>query len=133
MKPKTIAISPSAIFVIAIIAAVGKNILFVEAGTNSQPYGFQKRRSAILGSVKEGEWFSPNLAQRTLRKLGLLDFNKVCDSGLVSKFEVWAADSEFGTGCGISTCMCENYICVRCGDGKCGNGENKCNCPEDCK
>ena len=24
-------------------------------------------------------------------------------------------------------------ICVPCGDGVCGNFENRCNCPEDCK
>ncbi len=25
------------------------------------------------------------------------------------------------------------YICIKCGDGTCGRGENKCNCPEDCQ
>lgn len=25
-----------------------------------------------------------------------------------------------------------DYICIKCGDGACGSGENKCNCPEDC-
>jgi len=25
-----------------------------------------------------------------------------------------------------------NFVCTNCGDGKCGLGENKCNCPEDC-
>lgn len=27
-----------------------------------------------------------------------------------------------------STC----FKCIKCGDGKCGNGETKCNCPSDC-
>lgn len=27
----------------------------------------------------------------------------------------------------------EILICRKCGDGVCGTGENKCNCPEDCK
>lgn len=27
-----------------------------------------------------------------------------------------------------STC----FSCIKCGDGKCGNGETKCNCPSDC-
>lgn len=25
------------------------------------------------------------------------------------------------------------FVCAKCGDGKCGTGENKCNCPQDCK
>jgi hypothetical protein len=25
-----------------------------------------------------------------------------------------------------------NFICIKCGDGICGSGENKCNCPQDC-
>lgn len=24
-------------------------------------------------------------------------------------------------------------ICINCSDGTCNEGENKCNCPEDCK
>ena len=24
-------------------------------------------------------------------------------------------------------------VCTKCGDGKCGTGETKCNCPKDCK
>jgi eight-cysteine-cluster-containing protein len=27
--------------------------------------------------------------------------------------------------------MCS--VCTKCGDGICGKGENKCNCPEDCE
>ena len=26
-----------------------------------------------------------------------------------------------------------NYACTACGNGVCGTGENKCNCPADCK
>ncbi|MCL5010663.1 MAG: FlxA-like family protein [Patescibacteria group bacterium] len=25
------------------------------------------------------------------------------------------------------------YVCTNCGNGVCGNGENQCNCPQDCK
>jgi formylglycine-generating enzyme required for sulfatase activity len=28
--------------------------------------------------------------------------------------------------------VCANGICIGCGDGECGAGEHKCNCPEDC-
>lgn len=33
-------------------------------------------------------------------------------------------------GCDQYKCPC--YICINCGDGTCGKGENYCNCPEDC-
>ncbi len=26
-----------------------------------------------------------------------------------------------------------SIVCTKCGDGQCGGGETKCNCPEDCK
>jgi hypothetical protein len=30
------------------------------------------------------------------------------------------------TGCS------ETFVCANCGNGECGDGENKCNCPVDC-
>lgn len=35
-----------------------------------------------------------------------------------------------GKNCAYPMCSC--YVCVRCGNGICGKGENACNCPEDC-
>lgn len=32
--------------------------------------------------------------------------------------------------CNCPKCYC--FVCTACGNGKCGVGENKCNCPEDC-
>ena len=32
--------------------------------------------------------------------------------------------------CDCPKCLC--FVCVACGDGLCGPGENKCNCPNDC-
>ncbi|MDD5026753.1 MAG: hypothetical protein PHH13_05285 [Candidatus Peribacteraceae bacterium] len=32
--------------------------------------------------------------------------------------------------CSVS--IMEQHICIRCGNGECGKGENRCNCPEDC-
>lgn len=26
-----------------------------------------------------------------------------------------------------------DFVCAQCGNGVCGNGENRCNCPADCK
>ncbi|MBU1204711.1 MAG: DNRLRE domain-containing protein [Nanoarchaeota archaeon] len=33
-------------------------------------------------------------------------------------------------GCALSR---SGFVCTNCGDGRCGLGENYCNCPEDCK
>lgn len=36
-------------------------------------------------------------------------------------------------GLGQPACKCtEGIMCTLCGNGKCGPGENECNCPEDC-
>ena len=35
-----------------------------------------------------------------------------------------------GFQCYCKKCMC--FVCAKCGNGECGPGENKCNCPEDC-
>jgi hypothetical protein len=39
--------------------------------------------------------------------------------------------------CGNSDCsmvtMTEGFVCAKCGDSICGKGENKANCPQDCK
>jgi len=33
--------------------------------------------------------------------------------------------------CSQPNCPC--WVCVQCGDGQCGDGENRCNCPQDCE
>ena len=35
-------------------------------------------------------------------------------------------------GCGPGETTPSLLICVACGDGECGEGENRCRCPEDC-
>jgi hypothetical protein len=52
---------------------------------------------------------------------------KCCD-GLTPKLDTAVASD--GETCGPAECPC--YVCVKCGDGECGLGENKCMCPEDC-
>ncbi|MBN2497333.1 MAG: hypothetical protein JXR96_22270 [Deltaproteobacteria bacterium] len=51
-----------------------------------------------------------------------------CCPGLVSIREA-VYDPKTGA-CSFPRCPC--FVCTRCGDGKCGQGENKCNCPKDC-
>jgi hypothetical protein len=54
--------------------------------------------------------------------------SKSCCSGL-SGITCDKPDSD-----GVCSTSCtEEFICTACGDGECNNGENKCNCPKDCK
>ena len=53
----------------------------------------------------------------------------ICRLGLKPIADSWGVDSN--GQCSWPMCYC--YICTKCGDGKCGLGENKCNCPEDCQ
>jgi hypothetical protein len=32
-----------------------------------------------------------------------------------------------------SVAPADSQVCTRCGDGVCGTGESRCNCPADCK
>ena len=55
------------------------------------------------------------------------DPNVMCCTSLVAIKDCVPA----GTGCACPSCPC--YTCALCGNGKCGTGENWCNCPKDCK
>jgi len=80
------------------------------------------------GCVKEGErgsqWFS-GLEQNNGKK------NDICCKGLTGIDDVSDSSGKClppapgGLGAG--------FICTYCGNGVCGIGENKCNCPADCK
>lgn len=49
-----------------------------------------------------------------------------CKFGLEQKIAARGSAS----GCFYPMCSC--YVCVKCGDGVCGKGENHCNCSIDC-
>jgi len=54
---------------------------------------------------------------------------KRCCDGLTEVFDQWELDS-------AGNCLALDnygYYCLKCGDGTCGRGENKCNCAQDCK
>ncbi|MBU2635217.1 hypothetical protein KJ841_01935 [Patescibacteria group bacterium] len=71
--------------------------------------------------VKEGQEFSPDPFPDIFKKVR-------CCWGLTPKI---AAIAEDDGSCSYPLCNC--YICIKCGDNICGNYENKCNCPADCK
>ncbi len=73
-----------------------------------------------IGEVKEGEVFELDFDKSD--KLG-----KVCAEGMTATAYTMVEDGD----CLYTQCPC--YVCVKCPDGTCGNGENKCNCPQDCK
>lgn len=53
---------------------------------------------------------------------------RMCCEGLTEVFDQWELD-------GDGRCHALDnygYHCLKCGDGLCGLGENKCNCPNDC-
>jgi hypothetical protein len=45
--------------------------------------------------------------------------------------EDWS-EAGYPPGCGPSDAPPSLVLCVDCGDGQCGAGENRCICPEDC-
>ncbi len=54
-------------------------------------------------------------------------YDKDCCPGLTKIVNI------FKTGAGCSVSNGETAVCAYCGNGVCGTGENKCNCPGDCK
>ncbi len=77
--------------------------------------------SKRTGSLKsEGEAF-----ELSIEKMHLLENS--CAEGLTPT----AKANPSNEGCEYPK---ENaYVCVICPDGSCGKGENKCNCPQDCR
>ena len=57
----------------------------------------------------------------------LLDAPTKCCAGLVAVAESTPMDG------GCAQAPPDVILCIRCGDGQCGLGENHCNCPSDCK
>lgn len=55
------------------------------------------------------------------------DIGGACCPGLSAV----AATGPGGAGC-TRIAPPSVQVCVRCGDGTCGAGENRCNCPKDC-
>ena len=72
-----------------------------------------RRDAAVLaGAAREGELL-------------------VIGAALARGTPVDAPDSDGGT-CSTPFNLDPTRICTRCGNGQCGAGENRCNCPADC-
>ncbi|MFH0739588.1 MAG: hypothetical protein V1819_00680 [bacterium] len=61
------------------------------------------------------------------------DVRNICCAGLQGVYsqDVYYTDDQ-GDTCAIGATP-RNVVCVACGNGVCGAGESKCNCPQDCK
>ena len=73
---------------------------------------------ALADCVQEGEM---------IRGMGEKD-DKECCPGLIEVLDQWDLDD-------LGNCLAldnYSYYCLKCGDGSCRMGENKCNCPRDC-
>jgi hypothetical protein len=73
-----------------------------------------------IGEVREGEVFEMDFDQSD-------KLESVCADGLAAVSYTLVVNDE----CAWAACPC--YVCVECPDGTCGELENKCNCPQDCK
>jgi hypothetical protein len=58
----------------------------------------------------------------------------VCCSGLsgISTSQPLVEPAVDGGTCSTPFALDPTRVCARCGDGICGQGENRCNCPQDC-
>lgn len=61
-------------------------------------------------------------------------YGKQCCSGLISVApNIKELDYQAGKYCNeIYPSVGTQFICINCGDGVCGAGENRCNCSKDC-
>lgn len=80
-------------------------------------FAYNRFKYRSVGNLHEGERFDT----------GFDGFKNMCEKGLTPISDsVVLKDS-----CGFPMCKC--YVCTKCGDGVCGEGENSCNCKKDCK
>ncbi len=117
---KTILIAILAVLCVALAGFLGYQKLtqpettpiVVNQLTTSQP---------SASCVKEGEEISP--ATKDI---------KCCGQGVILKQFSYLGD-EGKCVDAYSPTVGPTGICIACGNGVCGKGENQCNCPEDCK
>lgn len=79
-----------------------------------------------ISCIKEGEKGSTGC--------GSPDCEEICCSGLTKISDARFIPAVGGNGCELGMGSAGPiFICAYCGNGVCGKGENKCNCPGDCK
>lgn len=77
---------------------------------------------------KEGETIDRSKQEKCCSGMNAIDGNKVVDdSGECAALKCGSENNASNAKCSASP------VCAYCGNGICGTGENKCNCPKDCK
>jgi hypothetical protein len=77
----------------------------------------------------EGEGWIASSADENLCCDGLVPIYD-CEEVPVNCTDPDDVNCDGGYECLCPKCLC--FVCAACGDGICGEGENKCSCPEDC-
>ena len=98
---------------------------FVEELSNTQTTDAQETDTSTSLCAEEGEVFSAvfdELPDTCCE--GLKEWSSGMDTGISIADECYETGLVAGSPVGV---------CIRCGDGICGNFENPCSCPEDCK
>lgn len=72
-----------------------------------------------VGMVEEGEYFKLGTGEDE-------NLEPACRTGLFPTVNAEESDE----GCEYEE---DIYVCVNCPNGECGAGENRCNCPQDCR
>ncbi|MEK9153184.1 MAG: hypothetical protein AAB723_01125, partial [Patescibacteria group bacterium] len=83
-----------------------------------------KNGKCVFSCVAEGEQGGTETNVIENRKL----YNCCLGLDKVDLTTLWEGVCENASGTSIDTL----FTCIKCGDGVCGAGENKCNCPQDC-
>ena len=90
-------------------------------GCDLQPAGAQSVCKPLPSCVSEGQ--SVNLYREALAK------SPRCCAGMTAVALDWIPNGEGKCAAQIQS---KSYACIKCGDGVCGDQENKCNCAKDC-
>ena len=125
MKTKKVILLVLLLFILTLICFTillwKTNSFFVEKINKD----FSRERVRIF-TLKEGEKFMP---------IGISAKWLACKPGLNTVPDIsYSSQGLNGMGCGFATWRSdESFVCVKCGNLFCGEGEDKCNCPRDCK
>jgi len=107
-------------------------------GCDNKTYGNECEMQVAMQSLKHEGECKPDCVEEGEGYIAEGGNDNMCCEGLTpvpACIEEPAICDPNGTDCEGFSCACPNclcFVCTYCGNGECGLGENKCNCPEDC-
>jgi len=90
-----------------------------------------RHRAINMECVKEGETAKANENTTCCEGLGLFQ-NYELDYGPFVDYEGKETYKQEPDCVVLDESVDNHHVCINCGNGACGTGENKCNCPQDC-